>query len=87
MRADQGLLGGRYGEMSTLMNDTHQSLTFCGKAKLKLHYDLVANIGSEDLCHIEGGGNDTRTALTGRCRAVRRQISRRKCSRLPPASR
>jgi Mn-containing catalase len=49
----QELLGGRFGEMSTLMNYTYQSFNFRGKDKLKPYYDLVANIATEELGHIE----------------------------------
>jgi Mn-containing catalase len=49
----QELLGGRFGEMSTLMNYTYQSFNFRGKDKLKPFYDLVANIATEELGHIE----------------------------------
>src|ERR671939_781555 len=52
-RAVQELLGGRFGEMSTLMNYTYQSFNFRGKDKLKPYYDLVANIATEELGHIE----------------------------------
>jgi Mn-containing catalase len=51
--AVQELLGGRYGEMSTLMNYTYQSFNFRGKQELKPFYDLVANIATEELGHIE----------------------------------
>jgi Mn-containing catalase len=49
----QELLGGRFGEMSTLMNYTYQSFNFRGKDKLKPFYDLVSNIAAEELGHIE----------------------------------
>ena len=52
-RVVQELLGGRYGEMSTLMNYTYQSFNFRQKDKLKPYYDLVANIATEELGHIE----------------------------------
>src|SRR6202035_117449 len=51
--AIQELMGGRFGEMSTLMNYTYQSFNFRGKDKLKPFYDLVANIATEELGHIE----------------------------------
>ena len=47
--AVQELMGGRFGEMSTLMNYTFQSFNFRGKDKLKPFYDLVANIATEEL--------------------------------------
>jgi Mn-containing catalase len=52
-QAVQELLGGRFGEMSTLMNYTYQSFNFRGKDKLKPYYDLVSNIATEELGHIE----------------------------------
>jgi Mn-containing catalase len=52
-RAVQELMGGHYGEMSTVMNYTFQSFNFRGKDKLKPFYDLVANISTEELGHIE----------------------------------
>ena len=48
----QELLGGRFGEMSTLMNYTYQSFNFRGK-KAKPFYDLIANIATEEYGHIE----------------------------------
>jgi Mn-containing catalase len=32
---DQELLGGKFGEMSTLMNDTYQSFNMRGKGKIR----------------------------------------------------
>src|SRR5690606_13171055 len=49
----QELLGGRFGEMSTLMNYTYQSFNFRGRNKAKPFYDLIANIATEELGHIE----------------------------------
>jgi Mn-containing catalase len=49
----QELLGGRFGEMSTLMNYTYQSFNFRGRKKVKPFYDLIANIATEELGHIE----------------------------------
>jgi Mn-containing catalase len=49
----QELLGGRFGEMSTLMNYLYQSFNFRGREKLRPYYDLVANIAAEELGHIE----------------------------------
>jgi hypothetical protein len=51
--AVQELLGGRFGEMSTLMNYTFQSFNFRGRAKAKPFYDLIANIATEEYGHIE----------------------------------
>jgi Mn-containing catalase len=49
----QELMGGRFGEMSTLMNYMYQSFNFRGRAKLKPYYDLISNIATEELGHIE----------------------------------
>ena len=51
--AVQELLGGRFGEMSTLMNYTYQSFNFRGRDKLRPYYDLLVNIATEELAHIE----------------------------------
>jgi len=51
--AVQELLGGRFGEMSTLMNYTFQSFNFRGRDKLRPYYDLIANIAAEEYSHIE----------------------------------
>ena len=42
--AVQELMGGRFGEMSTLMNYTMQSFNFRGRDKLRPFYDLIASI-------------------------------------------
>ena len=49
----QELLGGKYGEMSTLGNYMFQSFNFRNKSKLRPFYSLVANITSEELGHVE----------------------------------
>jgi Mn-containing catalase len=49
----QELMGGRFGEMSTLMNYTFQSFNFRGRNKLRPFYDLIANIAAEEYSHIE----------------------------------
>ena len=51
--AVQELLGGKFGEMSTLNNYLHQSFGFKEKKKLKPFYDLVASITAEELGHVE----------------------------------
>jgi Mn-containing catalase len=63
--AVQELLGGRFGEMSTLMNYTYQSFNFRGKETLKPFYDLVANIATEELGHIEVVAATINGLLTG----------------------
>jgi Mn-containing catalase len=49
----QELLGGKYGEMSTLNNYMFQSFNFRGKKKLKPFYDLLASITAEEFGHVE----------------------------------
>jgi Mn-containing catalase len=49
----QELLGGKYGEMSTLGNYLFQSFNFRSKSKLRPFYSLVANITAEELNHVE----------------------------------
>ena len=49
----QELLGGKFGEMSTLMNYTYQSFNMRGKSKIRPYYDLVANIAAEEMGHVE----------------------------------
>ncbi|WP_349409422.1 manganese catalase family protein [Pseudalkalibacillus sp. SCS-8] len=51
--AVQALLGGRFGEMSTLNNYMFQSFNFREKKKLKPFYDLVASITAEEFGHVE----------------------------------
>jgi Mn-containing catalase len=49
----QELMGGKFGEMSTLMNYMHQSFNFRNREALKPYYDLIANITAEELGHVE----------------------------------
>ncbi|MGB7157714.1 MAG: manganese catalase family protein [Tepidisphaeraceae bacterium] len=49
----QELLGGRFGEMSTLMNYTYQSFNFRGRDGVRQYYSLIANIAAEEYGHIE----------------------------------
>jgi Mn-containing catalase len=51
--AIQELLGGKFGEMSTLNNYLYQSFNFRSKNKLKPFYDLVMSITAEELGHVE----------------------------------
>jgi Mn-containing catalase len=61
----QELMGGRFGEMSTLMNYTFQSFGFRGRKELRPFYDLTANIAAEEYGHIEAVGATITTMLTG----------------------
>ena len=49
----QELLGGRFGEMSTLMNYTFQSFNMRGRDSIKPYYSLISNIAAEEGGHIE----------------------------------
>src|ERR687893_1997766 len=51
--AVQELLGGRFGEMSTLNNYLHQSVAMKAKKKLGGFYELVASITAEEVGHVE----------------------------------
>lgn len=51
--AVQDLLGGKFGEMSTLNNYMFQSFNFRGKKKFKPFYDLIASITAEEFGHVE----------------------------------
>jgi Mn-containing catalase len=63
--AVQELMGGRFGEMSTLMNYTFQSFSFRGRKELRPFYDLIANIAAEEYGHIEAVGATITSMLTG----------------------
>jgi Mn-containing catalase len=63
--AVQELLGGRFGEMSTLMNYTFQSFNFRGREAAKPYYDLISNIGAEEYGHIELVAATVTGMLTG----------------------
>jgi Mn-containing catalase len=64
-KAVQELMGGRFGEMSTLMNYTFQSFNFRGRQSARPFYDLVANIAAEEYGHIELVAAAINTMLTG----------------------
>ncbi|WP_028559446.1 manganese catalase family protein [Paenibacillus pinihumi] len=66
--ATQELMGGRFGEMSTLNNYLFQSFNFRGKSKLKPFYDLVASITAEEFGHVELVGTSINLILTGTTR-------------------
>ncbi|MBB4637125.1 manganese catalase family protein [Longimicrobium terrae] len=63
--AVQELLGGKFGEMSTLMNYTFQSFNFRGRDKMRPFYDLIANIAAEEYGHIEAVSYTINLLLTG----------------------
>jgi len=49
----QELLGGRFGEMSTLLNYTFQSFNMRGCDSIYPYYSLISNIADEEGGHIE----------------------------------
>ena len=61
----QELLGGKYGEMSTLMNYTFQSFNFRGRQPIRPFYDLISNIAGEEYGHIELVSYAINLLLTG----------------------
>jgi Mn-containing catalase len=63
--AVQELMGGRFGEMSTLMNYTYQSFNFRDRQGARPFYDLIANIAAEEFGHIELVSAAINTMLTG----------------------
>src|SRR3954463_1038429 len=63
--AVQELMGGRFGEMSTLMNYTFQSFNFRNRQGARPFYDLIANIAAEEYGHIELVSAAINTMLTG----------------------
>src|SRR3954454_2173711 len=63
--AVQELMGGKFGEMSTLMNYTFQSFNFRGRQKLRPFYDLISNIAAEEYGHIELVAATINSMLTG----------------------
>jgi Mn-containing catalase len=63
--AVQELLGGKFGEMSTLMNYTFQSFNFRGRTQMRPFYDLIANIAAEEFGHVELVAYTINTLLNG----------------------
>src|SRR4029079_5898766 len=63
--AVQELMGGKFGEMSTLMNYTFQSFNFRGREKYRPFYDLICNIAAEEYSHIEAVAYAINLLLTG----------------------
>ncbi len=51
--AVQELMGGRFGEMSTLNNYMYQSFNMRGRNEILPFYDLVASITAEEFGHVE----------------------------------
>jgi len=63
--AVQELMGGKFGEMSTLMNYTFQSFNFRNRQGARPFFDLIANIAAEEYGHIELVAAAINTMLTG----------------------
>jgi Mn-containing catalase len=63
--AIQELMGGKFGEMSTLMNYTFQSFNFRGREKYRPFYDLICNIAAEEYSHIEAVSAAINLLLSG----------------------
>ncbi|MEJ7766269.1 MAG: manganese catalase family protein [Chitinophagaceae bacterium] len=63
--AVQELLGGKFGEMSTLMNYTFQSFNFRGRTRLRPYYDVISSIAGEEYGHIEVVAYTINLLLTG----------------------
>jgi Mn-containing catalase len=63
--AVQELLGGKFGEMSTLMNYTYQSFNFRGRTRLRPFYDVIGSIAGEEYGHIEVVAYTINLLLTG----------------------
>ncbi|WP_106380764.1 manganese catalase family protein [Abditibacterium utsteinense] len=61
----QELMGGRFGEMSTLMNYTFQSFNMRGRDSIKPYYSLISNIAAEEGGHIEIVGAAINSLLNG----------------------
>jgi Mn-containing catalase len=63
--AVQELMGGKFGEMSTLMTYTFQSFNFRDRQGARPFFDLIANIAAEEYGHIELVAATINTMLTG----------------------
>jgi len=63
--AVQELMGGKFGEMSTLMNYTFQSFNFRDRQGARPFFDLIANIAAEEYGHIEVVAATINNMLTG----------------------
>ncbi|GJG86960.1 manganese catalase [Gemmatimonadetes bacterium T265] len=61
----QELLGGKFGEMSTIMNYTFQSFNFRGRKEFRPFYDVIASIAAEEFGHVEVISYAINLLLTG----------------------
>ena len=78
----QELLGGKFGEMSTLMNYTFQSFNFRGRSKMRPFYDLISNIAAEEYSHIEAVTYAINLLLTGTTDRADRNTPSKKASKV-----
>ena len=63
--AVQELLGGKAGEMSTLMNYFFQTINFRDRDNHRAYYDMVSNIAAEEWGHVELVAYAVNLMLTG----------------------
>jgi Mn-containing catalase len=61
----QEVMGGKTGELSTLMNYLFQSSNFRGREEYRPYYDLIANIAAEEWGHVELVAHTINQLLTG----------------------
>src|SRR5687767_9108216 len=61
----QELMGGRFGEMSTLLNYTFQSFNFRNRQGARPFFDLISNIAAEEFGHVEVVAAAINSMLTG----------------------
>ena len=79
--AVQELMGGKFGEMSTLMNYTFQSFNFRNRQGARPFFDLIANIAAEEYGHIELVAATINTMLTGARTRTASRGTGRMCTR------
>src|SRR3954465_1992844 len=63
--AVQELMGGKAGEISTLMNYFFQSCNFRGRDEYRPYYELISNIAAEEWGHVELVAYAINLILTG----------------------
>ncbi len=63
--AVQELMGGKAGELSTLMNYFFQTINFRDRDKYRPYYEMVANIAAEEWGHVELVASAINLLLTG----------------------
>jgi len=63
--AVQELMGGKAGELSTLMNYFFQTINFRDRDNYRPYYELIANIAAEEWGHVELVASAINLLLTG----------------------